>query len=148
MNFMAPPALSGKRVLIVEDTEENMRLFNAILRLENAQVLEAELARVGIEIATREQPDLILMDLQMPGMDGFTATQLLRSDPRTKNIPIVVITASAMEEDRKRAFEAGCDGYITKPIDPMDFGRRLAAFLEAKKPETTQAERDTRYASQ
>ena len=123
------PALAGKRILIIEDTEENMRLFNAILRLEDAQVIEADLARVGIEIATREQPDLIVMDLQMPGVDGLTATRLLRADPRTREIPIVVITASAMNEDKKRAFEAGCDGYITKPVDPLTFGPQLAAFL-------------------
>jgi CheY-like chemotaxis protein len=146
MSSLAPPALSGKRVLIIEDTEENMRLFNAILRLEEAQVLEAQLARIGIEIASREQPDLILMDLQMPGMDGLTATRHLRSDPRTKHIPIVVITASAMEDDRRRAFEAGCDGYITKPIDPLEFGRKLATFLQAKKTENA-PENNERYAS-
>jgi CheY-like chemotaxis protein len=146
MSSLAPPALSGKRVLIIEDTEENMRLFNAILRLEEAQVLEAQLARIGIEIASREQPDLILMDLQMPGMDGLTATRHLRSDPRTKHIPIVVITASAMEDDRRRAFEAGCDGYITKPNDPLEFGRKLATFLQAKKTENA-PENNERYAS-
>ncbi|MDF2440871.1 MAG: hypothetical protein JWN98_1855 [Abditibacteriota bacterium] len=138
MNEMADaaqPTLAGRRVLIIEDTEENMRLFNAILRLEDAQVLEADLARVGIEIATREQPDLIVMDLQMPGVDGLTATRLLRADPRTQKIPIVVITASAMSEDKKRAFEAGCDGYITKPIDPISFGPQLAAFLRTEPTE-------------
>lgn len=132
MSDDAQPALAGKRILIIEDTEENMRLFNAILRLEDAQVIEADLARVGIEIATREQPDLIVMDLQMPGVDGLTATRLLRADPRTEQIPIVVITASAMSEDKKRAFEAGCDGYITKPIDPLIFGQQLAAFLRTE----------------
>lgn len=132
MSGDAQPALAGKRILIIEDTEENMRLFNAILRLEDAQVIEADLARVGIEIATREQPDLIVMDLQMPGVDGLTATRLLRADPRTEQIPIVVITASAMSEDKKRAFEAGCDGYITKPIDPLIFGQQLAAFLRTE----------------
>lgn len=125
----AEPSLSGKTVLIIEDIEENMRLFNAILKLENAHILEADLARAGIEIATRQQPDIIVMDLQMPGLDGLSATRLLRADPRTSSIPIVVITASAMSEDRKRAFEAGCDGYITKPIDPINFGSQLAAFL-------------------
>lgn len=132
MSGDAQPALAGKRILIIEDTEENMRLFNAILRLEDAQIIEADLARVGIEIATREQPDLIVMDLQMPGVDGLTATRLLRADPRTEQIPIVVITASAMSEDKKRAFEAGCDGYITKPIDPLIFGQQLAAFLRTE----------------
>ena len=125
----AQPTIAGKRILIIEDTEENMRLFNAILKLEDAYVFEADLARVGIEIATREQPDLIVMDMQMPGVDGLTATRLLRADPRTQEIPIVIITASAMSEDKKRAFDAGCDGYITKPIDPLTFGSQLAVFL-------------------
>lgn len=129
MEHNAQPTLAGKRILIIEDTEENMRLFNAILKLEDAHVLKADLARVGIEIATREQPDLIVMDMQMPGVDGLTATRLLRADPRTQEIPIVIITASAMSEDKKRAFDAGCDGYITKPIDPLSFGSQLAVFL-------------------
>ncbi len=125
------PVLSGKRVLVVEDVVENLRLFRAILNLEDAQVLEAEEAATGIAIARREQPDIILMDLQMPGMDGLTATRLLREDPQTQAIPIIVLTASAMDQDKRRAREAGCDGYITKPIDPPVFVRQIADFLKA-----------------
>lgn len=124
------PILRGRRVLVVEDVVENLRLFRAILNLEGAQIFEAEEAVVGIAIAQRERPDIILMDLQMPGMDGLAATRLLRADPQTQSIPIIVLTASAMDEDRRRAREAGCDGYITKPIDPADFVRQIADFLE------------------
>jgi len=121
--------LGGKRILIIEDTPENMRLFRAVLQLEDAVVLEAERAAIGIELARRESPDLILMDMQMPEMDGLTATKILRADPQTQGIPIVIVTASAMPDDRKRAFAAGCSGYITKPIDPVSMIEQLAAFF-------------------
>ena len=124
-----PVSLAGKRILIIEDTPENLRLFRAVLRLEDAVVLEAERALLGIEIARRELPDIILMDMQMPEMDGLTATRILCADPRTKDIPVLIITASAMREDKQRAFDAGCSGYITKPIEPLTFVKQIAAFL-------------------
>jgi len=127
--------LQGKRILIIEDMPENLRLLRAILRLEDVVVLEAERAATGIELARRELPDLILMDMQMPEMDGLTATKLLRADPQTQHIPIVIVTASAMPDDRRRAFAAGCSGYITKPIDPVSMIEQLAAFFpEAPTP--------------
>ena len=124
------PALMGKKVLVVEDTPENMRLFRAILRLEDATVWEAASGAEGIELATRDLPDVILVDMQMPGMDGLTATRFLRADPRTRDIPVIVVTASAMLEDRERAVEAGCSGYVTKPVDPVTFGSLIAAHLK------------------
>lgn len=132
MRLRDEPALTGKSVLIIEDTPENLRLFRAILRLEAARVLEAERAPAGIALAVQEQPDIILMDMQMPGMDGLTAARLLRADPQTAHIPIVVVTASTMDDDRCRALEAGCDGYIVKPVDPLNFGRQIASYIEAK----------------
>ena len=131
MSFLGQNSpLAGKRVLVIEDTIENLRLFRAILQLEDAQVLEASQARVGIEIAQRELPDVILMDMQMPELDGLSATRLLRSDALTRHIPIIMITASAMHEDRQRALDAGCSGYITKPVEPMNFGRQIAGFMD------------------
>ncbi len=126
---MTHASLAGKRILIIEDTPENLRLFRAILRLEDAVVLEAERAVLGIEIARRELPDIILMDMQMPEMDGLTATRILCADPLTKDIPVVIITASAMREDKQRALDAGCRGYITKPIEPFTFVQQIADFL-------------------
>ena len=128
--FAAPSALAGKRILIVEDTLENLRLFRAILELEDAVILQADRALAGIELAKTQLPDVILMDMQMPEMDGLTAIGLLRSDPLTHGIPIVVITASAMNEDRRRAHEAGCNGYITKPVDPLVFAEQIAKFMQ------------------
>jgi len=123
--------LAGSRILVIEDNEENIRLFRAILKLEGvAEVLEAKRAQVGIEIAEREQPDLILMDIQMPDMDGLTATRLLRANAKTSNIPIVAVTASVTEKDRKEVLEAGCDEHIAKPIDPSIFGQQIAAYLK------------------
>lgn len=133
MNFgQQKAALAGIRVLVIEDALENMRLFRAILRLEGAVMLEAFRGVEGIEIAKRELPEVILIDMQMPEMDGLTATRLLRSDPQTAAIPIVIVTASAMREDRARAFEAGCSGYITKPVDPLTLGQQIAAFLPSR----------------
>ncbi|MBW3637826.1 MAG: response regulator [Armatimonadetes bacterium] len=122
--------MADKRILIVEDTIENLRLFRAILQLEDAIVLQAERALKGIEIARSELPDVILMDMQMPEMDGLTAIRILRADPLTQHIPIIVITASAMNEDRQRAQQAGCNGYITKPVDPASFGSQIVAFMQ------------------
>lgn len=121
--------LQDKRVLVIEDKAENTRLFRAVLKLEGAQVFEAAEAEVGIEMARREQPDIILMDVQMPGMDGLTATRLLRADAQTRAIPIIAVTASVMERDRQQILEAGCDGHISKPINPQTFGEQIAAFL-------------------
>lgn len=129
MNFDSTHPLAGKRILVIEDNVENLRLFRAILRLERAIVSEANRAEQGIEIAQREQPHVILMDMQMPGMDGLAATRLLRADPLTRHIPIIVVTASAMIEDRTRAQEAGCSGYISKPVDPISLAAQIANFL-------------------
>lgn len=127
---MSAPALAGKRILVVEDTPQNLRLFRAVLQLEGAVVLEAVDAQTGIALAQSEQPDVILMDIQMPGMDGLEATRRLRADPQTQRIPIIAVTASVMDADRHQTVAAGCDGYIPKPIDPALFGAQIAAILD------------------
>ncbi len=125
------PSLEGKRVLVIEDTPENMRLFRAVLKLGGVQMLEADGARAGIEIAQKEQPDLILMDIQMPDMDGLEATRLLRADPQTRDIPIIAVTASVMDSDRHKTIKAGCNAHISKPIDPAVFGQQIAVYLRS-----------------
>jgi len=125
-------ALQDVRVLIIEDTVENMRLFHALMKLEGAIAFEALGALEGIEIAQREQPDIILMDVHMPGMDGLTATRLLRADGKTKDIPIVAVTASVMLSDVEELHAAGCDGYISKPIEANTFANQIAAYLRPK----------------
>lgn len=122
-------SLAGRRVLIIEDNEENRRLIRFVLQLENAEVLEAEDAEQGILMAQREKPDLILMDMHMPGMDGLTATRLLRADPATREIPIVIVTASAMTHDQTTILASGCNHLITKPIEPLTFVSRIIPFL-------------------
>lgn len=127
---MSDSPLAGKRVLVVEDNIENMRLFHAILKLEGVEVIEADEAPKGLQLAESEQPSLILMDIHMPGMDGLTATRLLRENELTRDIPIIAVTASVMEKDRNKTIEAGCDGVIPKPIDPDIFATQLASYLK------------------
>ena len=111
------------RILIVEDSPVNMVLTVAILQRSGHIALQAETAHEGLALARTQHPDLILMDIQLPDMDGLEATRLIRADPRTRDIPVIALTAFAMKGDAETMREAGCDGYITKPI-------RYQAFLE------------------
>lgn len=129
---MKAPTLTNILVLVIEDMPENRRLFGALLRLEGATVIEADRALSGIQLAIEAKPQLILMDLQMPGMDGIEATQILRTRPDTRQLPIVIITASMLDEDRQRAFDAGCDEYIIKPIDTDNFGTQLQNAMRTR----------------
>ena len=104
------------RVLIVEDNPTNMKLADLLLRSAGHTVLTAVDAETGLTLARVDQPDLILMDIQLPGMDGLAATALLKHDPLTASIPIIALTAMAMREDQERTHLAGCDAYITKPL--------------------------------
>lgn len=124
------PALQGKRVLIVDDTTENTRLFRVLLQLEGAEVLEADMAHAGIAIAQREQPDIILMDVNLPGIDGLEATRLLREDASTASIPVLAVTAAVMPHDLDEVEQSGCVGYIAKPIEPTSFAQQVAEYLE------------------
>lgn len=109
------------RILVVEDTPINMVLAVAVLEQAGHQTIQAETATQGIELAKVEQPDLILMDIQLPDMDGLAATRLLKADAQTRDIPIIALTAFAMKGDRETTLAAGCDAYITKPIRYQEF---------------------------
>lgn len=109
------------RILVIEDSTTNMMLTTGILESAGHTVLQANRAKAGIELAQRESLDLILMDIQLPDMDGMAATRILKSDPKTKHIPVIALTASAMKGDRERILESGCDRYIEKPIRYKDF---------------------------
>lgn len=109
------------RVLVVEDSPANMMLAVTLLESAGHAVLQAERAVLGIELAQNEAPDLILMDVQMPGMDGLEAMRILKAGPRTRQIPVIALTALAMKGDRERLLKAGFDGYIEKPIDYLAF---------------------------
>lgn len=104
------------KLLIVEDTPANMRLVVCVLESAGHTTLQATLASDGIALAQREQPDLILMDVQLPGMSGLEAVGILKADPATRDIPVLALTAFAMTGDQQRFIEVGCDGYIAKPI--------------------------------
>ena len=119
-----------KKVLVVEDNEKNMYLISFILEKMGHRVLQADTGEKGIELASREQPDLILMDIQLPGLDGLEATKLIR---QSGDVPIIAITSFAMAGDRERLLAAGCNGYIEKPINPETIMGEIAVYLE--KPE-------------
>jgi two-component system, cell cycle response regulator DivK len=117
------------RVLMVEDNEANMTLASFLLQSAGHTVLPATDAEAGLTLARTEKPDLILMDIQLPGMDGLEATALLKADAATRAIPVVALTALAMVGDEARIRAAGCDGYIAKPFRYQDFLARVAQQL-------------------
>ncbi len=122
--------MAGETILIVEDNEANMELATDLLEMAGYLVLQAENAEVGIEIANAQLPNLVLMDVGLPGMDGLTATGILMHAEKTRHIPIVVVTAHAMKGDQEKAMQSGCAGYITKPIDTRAFSKTVASFLD------------------
>jgi CheY-like chemotaxis protein len=123
--------MTGKKILVIEDNELNLKLVRALLELADFAVLEAVDAEQGIRLAQQEQPDVILMDIQLPGLDGFTATAKIKNDPRTSHIPVVAVTSFTMASDAQKAREAGCVGHISKPIDTRRFASEVKSFLGA-----------------
>jgi two-component system cell cycle response regulator DivK len=109
--------MASRRVLIAEDNEKSMKLFRDVLQLNGYETLEATTGEQTVELATRHGPSLVLMDIQLDGMDGLTALRLLREDKRTASTPIVAVTAQAMAGDRERFLDAGFDDYIAKPVN-------------------------------
>jgi CheY-like chemotaxis protein len=121
-------------ILAVDDNPTNLKLVADVLEFEGCRVLTAADAEEAQQIIARTLPDLILMDIALPGMDGLTLTRLLKADRRTQRIRIVALTAFAMKGDDNKAVAAGCEGYITKPIDTRKFPAQVAAFLAAIPP--------------
>ena len=116
-------------ILVVEDNEANQMLARAVLEMEGCSVALAGSAPEAVAELAGEAPDLILMDLQLPGEDGLSLTRRLKADPLTSGIPVVALTAHAMNGDRELALAAGCVGYIAKPIDTHTFGQEVLRFL-------------------
>ena len=129
-------------ILVVEDDHLNMKLMRSILALGHYQILEAGEAETGLELAARHHPDLILMDIQLPGLDGLSATRRLKQTPALANIPVIALTGLAMDGDRENALAAGCDDYISKPINTRTFlasiRERMAPVEEAPAPSVTE----------
>lgn len=121
--------MNGSRILVVEDNQDNMTLISDILISLRYTVLQAVDGEQGIAMAVSERPDLILMDLSLPRVDGWTATRQIKADPALKDIPIIALTAHAMIGDRERALAAGCDDYVSKPINFRELASKLARYL-------------------
>ena len=117
------------RILIVEDNPKNLRLVRDVLEFWGFEVMTASTGEEGVALAAQEQPDLILMDLQLPGIDGHEALRLLREEPTTQELPVVAVTAFAMQDDRDRAALAGFNGYLEKPLSVRDLPEQVKAFL-------------------
>jgi two-component system cell cycle response regulator DivK len=122
------------KVLYIDDTENNRILVTRRLEKTGHQVLTAGSAAQGLAMASAEMPNLILMDMGMPDLDGWTATRQLKADPRLRHIPVIALTAHAMQGDRQKALEAGCDDYETKPFDFTRLLEKIQAFLAPREP--------------
>ena len=120
-------------ILIVEDNEKNMKLVRDVLRVKGYDTIEAGTAEEGIRLATLRHPDLVLMDIQLPGMNGIEARGVLRAEPATAAIPVIAVTASVMQRDRKQITEAGFDDYVGKPIHLKEFLDTVRAVLERER---------------
>ena len=118
-----------KRILVVEDNETNMYLIRFILEKSGYEVIEAEEGTTGVELAIKEKPDLILMDIQLPDINGLEATKRIRASEADDDIPIIALTSFAMAGDREKALAAGCTGYIEKPINPGTFISEIEKYL-------------------
>ena len=121
--------MEEKTILVIEDNDLNMKLIRALLKLKNCATIEAVDAETGIQLAREHHPDLILMDIQLPSMDGLTATRLIKNDSAMKDIPVVALTGLAMPGDDEKALDAGCLSYIAKPIDTKGFLKTIGQVL-------------------
>ncbi len=121
----------GNRILVVEDNADNRILIADVLDSMDYEVIIATDGEEGVKKASAERPDLILMDISLPQMDGLTATRRIKAMPDLQHIPIIALTAHAMVGDRERALEAGCDDYVSKPIDLRELATKLTHYLQA-----------------
>jgi two-component system cell cycle response regulator DivK len=131
------PASTGQTLLLVEDNEDNRIIYSTVLRHLGYRVIEAQDGVEAVELARTTQPDLILMDISIPRMDGWEATRILRGDSRTSAIPIIALTAHALADDRERAAEVGFSSYLAKPIEPRVVVAEVRRWIgegAAKKP--------------
>ena len=120
-----------KTILLIEDNPQNRYLVQFLLETRGHTILQAETGPQGLKMAASHRPDLILLDIQLPGMDGHAVAQALKNDPQLQSIPIVAVTSYALVGDREKCLAAGAEGYIEKPIDPESFGDEVERFLPA-----------------
>ena len=119
----------NKRVLVIEDHEENRRILRYLLASASIDMLEAVTGEEGVAAAEKERPDLILMDIQLPGIDGYEATRRIKGNPALRHIPIIVVTSYALSGDEGKAREAGCDAYVTKPYSPRALLAKIREYM-------------------
>ena len=119
----------AKRILVVEDHEENRQILRDLLGHAGFEMLEAYSGEDGVTAAARERPDLILMDIQLPGIDGYEVTRRIKADPALRAIPIIAVTSYALSGDDRKALAAGCDAYVTKPFSPRALLAKIRGFL-------------------
>ncbi len=119
----------SRRILVVEDHEENRRILRILLTSAGFELIEAVTGEEGVSMAEAQRPDLILMDIQLPGLDGYEATRRIKGNPALRQIPIVVVTSYALSGDDVKAFEAGCDAYVTKPFNPRQLLAKIREYL-------------------
>jgi CheY-like chemotaxis protein len=136
-----------KQILVVEDNPLNMELVTDLLEVAGFVVRQACNADDALRLARQATPDLILMDLSLPGLDGLAITRTLRSEPATRCLPIIALTAHAMRGDEELALQAGCDAYMSKPIDTRVFARRVATFITAANLRPTETPPPCSYAN-
>ncbi len=127
----------SQTILLIEDNEQNLYLLTYLLERNDFKVIPARSGREGLDLAVRVRPDLILLDIQLPGLDGYAVARELRKNPALRDVCIIAVTSYAMVGDRERALEAGCNGYIEKPINPDTFKSEIDRFLGPRPPSGT-----------
>ena len=120
----------SKLILVVEDQEDNRRIMRDLLASAGYQVIEAVTGEDGVAAAETQRPDLILMDIELPGLDGYEATRQIKANPDLQHIPIIVVTSYALSGDDVKAYEAGCDDYVSKPFSPRELLAKIREYLE------------------
>jgi two-component system cell cycle response regulator DivK len=121
--------MMSRVILVIEDQEDNRRIMRDLLTSQGYEVIEAVNGLDGVKTAETRQPGLILMDIQLPGIDGYEATRRIKANPETKNIPIIVVTSYALSGDDVKAFKAGCDAYVAKPFSPRELLAKIRNYL-------------------
>ena len=121
--------MAGKRILAIEDHEENRRLLRDLLTSVGYELIEAVTGEEGVASAAAQLPDLILMDIQLPGIDGYEVTRRIKANPALRHIPVIAVTSYALSGDDVKALEAGCDAYVTKPFDPAELLDKIRGYL-------------------
>ena len=122
--------MGGERILVIEDHEENRRLLRDLLTSDGYELIEAVTGEEGLMLAETHVPDLILMDIQLPGIDGYEATRRIKANQALRHIPIIAVTSYALSGDDLKAREAGCDAYLSKPFDPIELLGKIREYLQ------------------